>query len=149
MAGRDLQGIDHTLQLTHEWVAELRDRLGWTSSRDAMRLMRTVLTELRDRLPHAEAADLAARMPLLIRGMYYEGWQPARTPIPERAGEGFEVAVEARLGRLDGYRGRADIEAVFATLANRMGEGEMARARRALPRAVRDLWPPETVRGPD
>ncbi|MBM2576342.1 DUF2267 domain-containing protein [Jannaschia sp. Os4] len=140
MSAQDLEVIDHTVQLTHEWVNELRERLGWPSSRDAMRLMRTVLSELRDRLPHAEVADLAAQMPLLIRGMYYEGWQPARTPVHDRSADAFEAAVAARLGRVEGYRGHADIAAVFATLANRMTEGELRQARAALPRGVRDLW---------
>lgn len=145
MSAQDLEVIDHTVQLTHEWVGELRDRLGWSSSRDAMRLMRAVLAELRDRLPHAEVADLAAQMPLLVRGMYYEGWQPARTPVEDRSAETFEAAVAARMGQVDHYRGRADIAAVFAMLSNRMTEGELRHARRALPRAVRGLWPPETV----
>jgi uncharacterized protein (DUF2267 family) len=145
MSGQDLETIDHTVQLTHEWINEMRERLDWPSSRDAMRLMRAVLRELRDRLPHAEVADLAAQMPLLIRGMYYEGWQPARTPIADRSAEAFEAAVARRLGNICGYRGREDIAAVFATLANRMGEGELRQARRSLPRAVRDLWPAETV----
>ena len=145
MSAQELESIDHTVQLTHEWVRELRERLDWASSRDAMRLMRVVLTELRDRLPHAEVADLAAQMPLLIRGMYYEGWRPARTPIKDRSAEAFERAIAARLGRVDGYRGRPDIAAVFATLSNRMTEGELRQARRALPQGVRDLWPPQTV----
>jgi uncharacterized protein (DUF2267 family) len=145
MSAQDLETIDHTVQLTHEWINEMRERLDWPSSRDAMRLMRAVLCELRDRLPHAEVADLAAQMPLLIRGMYYEGWQPDRTPIADRSAETFEAAIAMRLGSVSCYRGRADIAAVFATLANRMSEGELRQARRALPRAVRALWPPETV----
>lgn len=145
MSAQQRESIDHTVQLTHEWIGELRERLSWSSSRDAMRLMRSVLTELRDRLPHDEVADLAAQMPLLVRGMYYEGWRPAQTPIKDRSAEGFERAVAQRLGRVHGYRGRADIAAVFAMLANRMTEGELRRARRALPHAVRDLWHAETV----
>ncbi len=145
MSAQDLEVIDHTVQLTHEWVGELRDRLGWTSSRDAMRLMRVVLAELRDRLPLAEVADLAAQMPLLVRGMYYEGWQPSRVSVQDRTADAFEAAVASRLARVDGYRGRADIAAVFATLANRMSEGELRQVRRALPRTVRDLWPADTV----
>ena len=135
--------IDHTVQVTHEWVNELRERLGWTSRRDAMHLMRSVLTELRDRLPHAEVAALAVRMPLLVRGMYYEGWRPSETPILDRTPDGFERAVAQRLGRVNAYRGHADIAAVFAMLANRITTGELSRAKRASPPAVRDLWPNE------
>lgn len=145
MSVQDLGGIDHTIQLTRDWLNELRERLGWPSRRDATRLMRAVLCELRDRLPHAEAADLSAEMPLLIRGMFYEGWNPARPPVVDGSAEAFEAAVAARLGRLERYRGLTDIAAVFAVLANRLSVQELRQARRALPRALRDLWPPETV----
>ncbi len=145
MSAQNLEVLDHTLQLTHEWINELRDRLDWSSSRDALRLMRTVLTEIRDRIPHEEAAQLSAQMPLLIRGMFFEGWQPAKTPIEDRDADTFRRAVEARLGHVAGYRGEADIAAVFATLANRVSEGELRQVRHALPRAIRAFWPAEMV----
>jgi uncharacterized protein (DUF2267 family) len=126
---------DPTVRLTQDWVEELRDRLGWASNRDAMRLMRAVLVELRDRLPPAQVADLGQRMPLLIRGMYYDGWHPARPRVLDPGRAAFDRAVAARLGRIDGYRGAGDIDAVLAMLANRTGP---------LPDAIR---PPPGVPG--
>jgi uncharacterized protein (DUF2267 family) len=35
---------------------------------------RGTLPALRDRLPAEEAVDLAAQLPLLVKGMYYDGW---------------------------------------------------------------------------
>jgi uncharacterized protein (DUF2267 family) len=35
---------------------------------------------LRDRLTVEEAVDLRAQLPLIIRGIYYERWQPHRVP---------------------------------------------------------------------
>ncbi|WP_298432438.1 DUF2267 domain-containing protein [uncultured Jannaschia sp.] len=145
MCAQRLEVLDHTIQLTHEWIDELRDRLDWSSSRDALRLMRTVLTAIRDRIPHAEVAQLSAQMPLLIRGMFFEGWTPARTPIKDRDAATFRNAIEAKLGDVQGYRGEADIAAVFATLANRVSEGELRQVRHALPRAIRGFWPPDLV----
>jgi uncharacterized protein (DUF2267 family) len=42
--------------------------------------LRAVLHALRDRLTIAEAAHLAARLPMLIRGIYYHGWDLLRVP---------------------------------------------------------------------
>lgn len=145
MSAQHLEVLDHTLQLTHEWIDELRDRLDWPSSRDALRLMRCVLTEIRDRIPHDEAAQLSAQMPLLIRGMFFEGWQPAKTPIADRDADTFRRAVEEKLGGVVGWRGEADIAAVFATLANRVSEGELRQVRHALPRPIRAFWPADLV----
>ncbi|SFI28909.1 DUF2267 domain-containing protein [Jannaschia pohangensis] len=145
MSAQNLEVLDHTVQLTHEWVNELRERLDWPSSRDALRLMRAVLTEVRDHIPHAEVAQLSAQMPLLIRGMFFEGWQPARTSGHDRDAAHFLAAIDRRVGQVDGYRGRDDIAAVFATLANRVSEGELRHVRHALPPAIRSFWPADTI----
>lgn len=143
MPAPDLQVLDHTVQLTQDWIKELQERLGWSSSRDTLRLMRAVLTEIRDRIPQDEAARFSAQMPLLIRGMFFEGWQPARGPVTDRDAAAFRRAVEARLGRVERYDGDRDIRAVFATLANRIAEPELRQVRHALPRAIRGYWPPQ------
>ena len=79
MSNQGLEVIDHTVQLTHEWINELRERLHWDSSRGALHLLRATLTQIRDHLSNEEIAHLSAQIPLLVRGMYFEGWQPAHT----------------------------------------------------------------------
>ena len=73
MSAQGLEVIDSTVHLTHEWINELAGRLDWTSSRDVLRVMRTMLQAIRDHLSVDESTQFAAQLPLLIRGMYYEG----------------------------------------------------------------------------
>ena len=141
MSAQGLEVIDHTVQLTHEWINELRDRLGWDSSRDALRLLRVTLVQLRDHLRHDELAQLSAQMPLLIRGMFFEGWQPSHTPIRERKVECFVSAIEEQIGDVRDWRGPKDIAAVFRTLDDKISEGEIRDVKAGLPQAIRDLWP--------
>lgn len=89
MSAQGLEVIDHTVQLTHEWINELRERLDWFSSQDALRLLRVTLQQIRDHISHEEVAQLSAQMPLLIRGMFFEGWRPSHTPVKDRAGAVF------------------------------------------------------------
>lgn len=141
MSAQGLEVIDHTVQLTHQWINDLQDRLGWDSSRDALRLMRATLVQVRDHLGHDELAQLSAQMPLLIRGMFYEGWSPAHTPVQERSVGEFLTPIEAKLGDVAGWRGAQDITAVFETLNAKISAGEIDDVRAGLPESVRDLWP--------
>ncbi len=141
MSAQGLEVIDHTVQLTHEWINELRERLGWGSSRDALRLLRVTLVQIRNQLGHDEVAQFSAQMPLLIRGMFFEGWQPARTPVRDRKVESFVDAIAAHLSDSQEWRGVSDIAEVFKTLDNRISEGEIRDVKAGLPRAICDLWP--------
>lgn len=141
MSAKGLEVIDHTVQLTHEWINELRERLDWASARDALRMFRVTLAAVRDHLGHDEAAQFAAQMPILIRGMYYEGWKPSSTPVADRNVEDFVAGIEREVSGVAEYHGREDIGAVFHLLNGRISAGEIADIRAALPKAIRDLWP--------
>jgi uncharacterized protein (DUF2267 family) len=84
MRAAGLESIDHTVQLTHIWINDLDSRLGWENKHRSYRLLRTVLQALRDWLPVNEAAGLGAQLPELLRGVYYEHWRPATTPVKHR-----------------------------------------------------------------
>ena len=74
-----LESIDHTVQLTHIWINELDEMLGWSDKSRSYRLLRTVLQTLRDWLPVNRSADLAAQLPALFRGVYMSiGGRPPR-----------------------------------------------------------------------
>src|SRR3954468_20250061 len=51
-----------------------------TEPEDAWRLLKGYLQTLRDELTLDEAAQLAAQLPLVLRGAFYEGFDPSRQP---------------------------------------------------------------------
>lgn len=65
-----LPTVDHTAQLTREWVRDLAERLDWPDEHRAWRLLRVTLQALRDWLDVNEAAHLGAQLPILVRGLY-------------------------------------------------------------------------------
>jgi uncharacterized protein (DUF2267 family) len=141
MSAQGLEVIDHTVQLTHEWINELRERLGWTSSRDTLRLLRATLAQVRDHLGHNEVAQLSAQLPLLIRGMFFEGWQPAHTPVRDRTLDHFIAAIAAKLGDVADWRGSQDVETVLMVLGTKISQGEIADIKAGLPTTIRAFWP--------
>jgi uncharacterized protein (DUF2267 family) len=91
--------IEHSVEKTHVWLKELAEELGGEDRQYGYRALRAVLHALRDRLPVDVAAKLAAQLPTLIRGIYYEAWDPSKTPLPIHDVETFlgRVASEGRM----------------------------------------------------
>jgi uncharacterized protein (DUF2267 family) len=67
--------ISHAVQQTQEWLKELRDSGDLADEAAAYSVRRAILHQLRDRLTMQEALDLGAQMPLIVRGIYFEGWR--------------------------------------------------------------------------
>jgi uncharacterized protein (DUF2267 family) len=141
MATTGLDVFDTTLQKTHGWLNTLMSDLGWPEKHTAYLALRATLHALRDRLTVEEVAQLAAQLPMLIRGFYYEGWDPTGKPVRERHKEDFLARIEHEL--TGGYPIDAEFiaRAVFRLLAQRVSDGEIEDVKHILPSEVRALWP--------
>ncbi|MEJ8561973.1 DUF2267 domain-containing protein [Yoonia sp. GPGPB17] len=138
---RTIHVFERTNHEAHEWVNDLAGRTGWGNEREVLRLLRTVLCKIRDHLPVNEMAQFAAQLPLILRGMFYEGWQPKNTPVHERHAPEFVAAVDEKVGDVIDYQGVTDIKAVFNVINARISRGEVEDVRACLPQELRDLWP--------
>ena len=119
MTAVGLEGLEHTVQLTHTWINELDDRLGWNNKPRSYRLLKAVLHALRDWLQLNESADLAAQLPTLLRGAYYEQWRPATTPVAHRTKSDFLARVEDSF-KIDALPQTSQaVMAVFELLSNK------------------------------
>jgi uncharacterized protein (DUF2267 family) len=142
MSVTGLSVFDSTLQKTHRWLKELMDLLEWDDRHKAYLALRATLHALRDRLTIEEAAQLAAQLPMLIRGFYFEGWDPTGKPVKERRVEDFLAHVARELRREDSIDPEPVARAVFAVLATQVTAGEIEDVRQILPVELRHLWPP-------
>ncbi|MGJ8590455.1 MAG: DUF2267 domain-containing protein [Yoonia sp.] len=138
---RMIHVFERTNHEAHEWVNDLAGRTGWGNEREVLHLLRTVLCKIRDHLPVNEMAQFSAQLPTILRGMFFEGWQPQKTPIRERHAADFVASIEEKSGDALDYRGEDDIVAVFKTINNHISRGEVEDVRACLPQELRDLWP--------
>ncbi len=133
--------FDETLQLTHIWLKRLMEELHTDDRQQAYLALRAVLHALRDNLTVEEAAHLGAQLPMLVRGIYYEGYNPAKTPARERSRQAFFDHVNRVLPGGFEYDAELATRTVFKLLAERVTAGEIKDVRGMLPRDVQTLWP--------
>ncbi len=131
-----------TVQQTNEWLRAIAEELGRDDRRRAYLALRGTLHALRDHLTVDEAAQLAAQLPMLVRGIYYEGWDPPRVPVEGRGREDFLERVAGTFGPGDpGADPEAVARAVLRVLTDRVSAGEVEDVWGMLPKQVQRLWP--------
>ncbi len=134
--------LDTTVQKTHEWLRDVREGLGFDNDRAAYAALRATLHALRNQLTTDQVAHLGAQLPVLVRGIYYEGWNPktghdsgARRPdflgsIRHELREHLELHDAERVARI-----------VFEVVGMHLTAGEIDKVVKSLPREIRALWP--------
>lgn len=141
MATTGLQVFDTTLHKTNEWLGDLMEELHTDDRQQAYRVLRATLHALRDRLGADEAAHLGAQLPMLVRGFYYEGWAPARTPTDDDL-ETFLARIRDEMSDRPGV---PDPErwarAALGILERHVDAGEIDEVVGILPADLKTLWP--------
>ena len=143
MAATGLDVFDKTIHITNTWLGEIMADHG-DDRQKAWHILGAVLHALRDRLPPDLSAHLGAELPLLVRGLYYESYQPSHQPDVTRTREAFLERVEERLKDIGPMNTEDACRSVFRVITHHVDLGQSAKVREALPKEVQELWP-ETV----
>lgn len=131
-----------TVAKTNEILGEIEAAFEWPKERRELsyHALRSVLHALRDRLPVKEASDFAAQLPMLVRGLYYENWNPAKVPIKmdredflQRVQREFVYEFSGNISEMVGV--------VLAALMRNITEGEMGDVKSSLPGDIAALLP--------
>lgn len=138
-----LKVFDTTVQESNGWLKAIEARLQPCSRSEAYAAFRAVVHVLRDRLPTEGVLGLSAQLPILLRGVFLEGWRPSERPSRIRHPLTFAEHVEALLPPDFPREGLGTASAVLQVLAERLDAGEVRKLIAYLPAALAPLWEPE------
>jgi uncharacterized protein (DUF2267 family) len=138
VAATGLDVVDKSLQTTHVWLNEIMETLG-QDRHLAWKALATVLHEVRDRVPASLAAHLGAELPLIVRGLYYDQYDPDRQPTRHDLDTCLAVVAD-RLKQIRPTDPSLATRAVMATLSSHVPRGQIEKIKGALPERLREFW---------
>jgi uncharacterized protein (DUF2267 family) len=142
MGGFDV--FERAMQKAGQWLDEVSIEMGWGDRTRAYVALRSVLQTIRDLLPIEEVVDFGAQLPMMLRGVFYEGWTGAPAPSLPSDPRGPVDRVCDRLAEAFlPSDGEAVTRAVLRVLSRHVSDGEMSPVGHRLPASLRRLWPRE------
>jgi uncharacterized protein (DUF2267 family) len=141
MSLHQIADLNDSIQKTYEWLMAFDDILDLGNDRErAYHLTRAVLHALRDRLPVEEANDLAAQLPLVLKGVYFDGYKPGGKPEKFKTKEEFIEKVKSGFAGIPDEEAEEATDAVLTVLQVTVTEGEIEDVRGNLPKKLKDLF---------
>lgn len=137
----NVDAIEKAVQAARIWLKEIQQRLETEDSKLAYNALKATLHALRDRLGPRNAASLGEQLPLLIKGLYYEGWNPLAEPTRERHLQAFLEHVNADVTGGLAFGPEASARAVLEVLRKHVDPQEVEKVEQVFPKELRQLWP--------
>ena len=141
MSATGLEILDTSVQKTNIWLKDLMEHMETADRHRAYMALKVTLHALRDRLSIEEAAQLGAQLPMIVRGLYYEGWRPGGKPERASSWETFMKPVYLAVCQDGSCTPEEIVAAVFDVLSRHVSGGEIDDVISQLPRDIRSLWP--------
>ncbi|HUC57475.1 MAG TPA: DUF2267 domain-containing protein [Streptosporangiaceae bacterium] len=142
MSRTGVDSLDRSIDTTNQWLGDVARGFETQDRRMAYRVTRSWLHTLRDRLPVPVAAHLAAQLPELLRGVFYEGWNPSKVPV--KYGREEYLTRFAQNAQIHKASAKKYGQLVTAALRKHLSAGIISETFGVLPADVRELLEPGT-----
>ena len=137
--------LNQAINSYETWLNELEQKPAIQSPENAWSAMRSVLQTLRDRMPAEEAVHLGAQLPLIARGVFFEGWKLSRDPDKMNQQE-FYDRVRKRLAGTSLENDPALMTVYAFEVINRhIDPGQINHVKATLPHDLVVLWPEQVA----
>ncbi|MFI6068194.1 DUF2267 domain-containing protein [Micromonospora sp. NPDC051227] len=142
MADSMISAFESSLDKTNLILKDIENAYGWPKDRrnQSYAALRTVLHLLRDRLPVNESVEFAQQLPVLVRGIYFDGWVPSDVPIKLNRDD---FLYEVRQGFPYDAEGGAErvTQVVLDTLRRHVTQGEWQDVKDTMPKDLATMMP--------
>ncbi|MEV1112527.1 DUF2267 domain-containing protein [Micromonospora sp. RB23] len=137
-----ISAFESSLDKTNLILKDIEDAYGWPKERrnQSYAALRTVLHLLRDRLAVNESVEFAQQLPVLVRGIYFDGWNPSDVPIKLNRDD---FLYEVRQGFPYDAEGGAErvTQVVLDTLRRHVTQGEWQDVKDTMPKDLAMMLP--------
>ena len=133
------EGFSTTLQKTHEWLNDVCNELEIQDQQTAYLALRATLHAIRDHLQVDEVAQFGAQLPMLVRGFYYEGWDPPHKRRRRHADD-FLAMMDRELRDAPNVNAEDAARASIKVLVKRLPPGEIDQVLAQLPKEISVFW---------
>jgi uncharacterized protein (DUF2267 family) len=133
--------IEEAVRGADDWLGAFMQQLGWHDREKAWLALRAASHALRDCLPTDAAVSVGAQLPVLLRGVYYDGWHPAVRALRLKSRPAFLERIHEGVHRDPAIDPEKVVRGFLALLADRLPTGELEDAKAETPEPMRWLWP--------
>ena len=137
--------LSRSVQETDVWLKELKECLKVDTPDQAYGALRAVLHALRDRLTVDMAAHLSAQLPAMLRGIFFDGWKPSKTPDDIRTPQEFIADVAQRARGHQEFDPNHAARGVLQLLERKMTPGQIEKIVEQLPEELKAYWRDQTA----
>ncbi|WP_082636541.1 DUF2267 domain-containing protein [Legionella israelensis] len=131
-----ISSITSSVNKTYEWLHECRDFGHFRDESQCYSVLRVVLHSLRDELPPEISAHLASQLPLVLKGVYYEGWNPSHPISKAKALEEFIEPFSTELNQLN-VNTKEAVTACMKFIKHKLGPDLAEKVMSSLPTSLR------------
>jgi len=125
---------------TQSWLSDIADNMLTPGRNDwAFNALKAVLHTIRDRTTIQEVFHLSAQLPVLIRGIYFEGYKPSGKP-EKMSAEEFMVQIKNRMSPSIELPVSDVLRGVLTVLYEKISPGEMDDIKGIMPKDIQRLW---------
>ncbi|RKR06656.1 uncharacterized protein (DUF2267 family) [Kushneria sinocarnis] len=133
--------LSRSVQETDIRLQDLKNELELESPEQAYGALRAVMHALRDRITVDMAANLSSQLPVMLTGIFFDGWKPADTPQKYNTAEEFLERVRSNAVGHSELDVDQATRGVFRLLEQKLDQGQINRVTDQLPDDIQALVP--------